>query len=65
MPKMKTNRTAYKKFRSTAKGKFKRARANKRHNTAKKSPKQRRQLRGTTLVSKADTVLIRGLLPYL
>ncbi len=64
MPKIKTNKTAYKKFRKTAKGKIKRGKAYRSHNTAKKSPKTRRQLRGGGYVDKADTGLIKGLLRY-
>lgn len=63
MPKIKTNRTAYKKIRTNAKGKLKRGHAFTSHNTAKKTPKQRRQSRGLTSVSEADKGLILRLLP--
>lgn len=65
MPKMKTNRTAYKKIRAGGKGKLKRGRAFKSHNTAKKTPKQRRQLRGSVIVDETNAPAIRRLLPYL
>ena len=65
MPKIKTNKTAYKKFRSTAKGKIKRGQANTSHNTAKQTPKTRRTLRGITYVDSANQDNIKALLPYL
>ena len=65
MPKIKTNRTAHKKFRFNAKGKLKRAQAFKSHNTAKKSPKRLRTLRGFIAVSMEDVKAIRNMLPYL
>lgn len=65
MPKMKTNRTAYKKFRKTAKGKIKRGQAFMSHNTAKKTPKRRMNLRKTIYVDKADEARVRTMLPYL
>ena len=54
MPKMKTRRAAAKRFKRTASGKIKRNRAYKGHILAKKSPKRKRNLRKSTLVSKAD-----------
>ena len=65
MPKIKTNRTAYKKFKTNAKGKLKRGPAFHSHNTAKKSPKRRRQGRGLKAVSVADVGLVKGMLRYL
>lgn len=63
MPKMKTNRLAHKKLRVNAAGKVKRRQANRTHNTAKKTPKRKRQLRKWAKVSKADKGVSR-LLPY-
>ncbi|MCH7690932.1 MAG: 50S ribosomal protein L35 [candidate division Zixibacteria bacterium] len=54
MPKMKTRRAAAKRFKRTASGKIKRNRAYKGHILTKKSPKRKRNLRKSTLVSKAD-----------
>ena len=54
MPKMKTRRAAAKRFKRTASGKIKRNRAYKGHILTKKSPKRKRKLRKSTLVSKAD-----------
>ncbi|MCL4146606.1 UNVERIFIED_CONTAM: hypothetical protein GTU68_048462 [Idotea baltica] len=65
MPKIKTNKTASKKFKTTASGKIKRAKAYKSHNTAKKSPKRKRNLRGLTYVDQSNESLVKGLLPYL
>ena len=65
MPKIRTNRSAAKRFRSNGKGKLKRASAFARHQMSAKSRKQKRRLRGTTLVSKADVPGLRRLLPYL
>ncbi|MBG0764570.1 MAG: 50S ribosomal protein L35, partial [Tissierellales bacterium] len=45
MPKIKTKRSAAKRFKKTATGKIKRAKAYKGHNTGKKSPKRVRNLR--------------------
>ena len=65
MPKLKTNKTFSKKFRKTASGKIKRAMQNKSHNTAKKSPKRKRQLRGTTILDKTGEKRVKTMLPYL
>ena len=46
MPKMKTNKSAKKRFKVTANGKVKRARAGKRHLNSGKTGKRKRQLRG-------------------
>ena len=45
MPKLKTNRGAAKRFRSTGKGKFKRAQSHRRHILTKKTTKRKRHLR--------------------
>lgn len=64
MPKIKTHRGAAKRFRRTARGKFLRAQANRRHILTGKPRKRKRQLRGTALVSEADAAQIKNLLPY-
>lgn len=64
MPKIKTNRTASKKFSINKNGKIKRAGAHHTHNTAKKSPKQRRNLRKNKIVDSRDAGAIRRQLPY-
>ncbi len=63
MPKMKTRRAAAKRFKRTATGKIKRNRAYKGHILTKKSPKRKRQLRKSTLVSKADYKRVDQLIP--
>jgi large subunit ribosomal protein L35 len=62
MPKMKTKRSAAKRFKITGTGKIKRMRAFKSHILTKKSPKRKRRLRTATLVSKADEKRVRRLL---
>ncbi len=54
MPKMKTHRGAAKRFKKTGTGKLKRAKAYKSHILEKKSPKRKRNLGKSALVSKAD-----------
>ncbi len=65
MPKMKSKRSAAKRFKATASGKIKRRRGWKSHLLEWKSPKRRRRLRTATLVSKEDARRIKRLLPYL
>jgi large subunit ribosomal protein L35 len=64
MPKMKTHRGAAKRFSKTKTGKIKRNRAFHSHILEKKSPKRKRRLRGSTLVSSADQKRVQKLLPY-
>ncbi len=64
MPKLKTKRSAAKRFKKTATGKIKRAKAYKGHNTGKKSPKRVRNLRKNTLVSEGDQKRVEKLIPY-
>ena len=65
MPKMKTHRGAAKRIRATASGKFKRSHAFKSHILGKKSAKRKRSLRKSGLISKADYLKTKELLPYL
>ena len=62
MPKMKTNRSAAKRFTKTGSGKYKRNKAYHSHILTKKSPKRKRNLRKSTLVSKADFKRVKRLL---
>jgi large subunit ribosomal protein L35 len=64
MPKMKTNRLAYKKLRTNAKGKVKRTQANVTHNTGKRSPKRMRRLRHGKMVDDSNMRAIEGMLPH-
>ncbi len=62
MPKMKTHRGAAKRFKKLGKGKLKRWHAFTSHILTKKSPKRKRHLRQSALVSKADEKRVKRLL---
>ena len=62
MPKMKTNRSAAKRFKRTGTGKIRRQKAYKSHILTKKRQKRKRKLRQHALVSKADQKRVRRLL---
>lgn len=64
MPKIKTNRSASKRFSVSAHGKIKRSKAFSSHILTKKSAKRKRSLRKGTLLSKVDSKGIRRLIPY-
>ena len=64
MPKMKTHRGAAKRLKRTAKGRLKRWKANHSHILTKKDRKRKRRLRSGDLVSKADELKTKKLLPY-
>jgi large subunit ribosomal protein L35 len=63
MPKLKTRRSAAKRFTFTATGKVKRRKGFKRHILNHKTRKQKRHLRQATLVHKSDEKAIKRLLP--
>ena len=63
MPKMKTHKGAARRFRKTAKGKFKMNRPFADHIKTKKSPKRLRKLRKSSIASKADARKLRKLMP--
>ncbi len=62
MPKMKSNRAAMKRFRTTGKGKIRRKRAFANHILTKKTTKRKRNLRDATLASVADTPRIKRMI---
>jgi len=62
MPKMKSSRSAAKRFRLTATGQVRRNQAFVRHMLTKKTRKRKRCLRHTALVSAADAQRIKKLL---
>ena len=62
MPKIKTNRGAAKRFRLTGTGKIKRMKAFTSHILTKKSTKRKRNLRKSTIATKADSTRIRRML---
>jgi large subunit ribosomal protein L35 len=61
MPKQKTNRSAAKRFKKTAKGRYKRFKAYRSHILTKKTTKRKRKLRKPTLVSRADEKRVKRL----
>lgn len=65
MPKMRTNRSAAKRFKKTGSGKVKRAHAYARHQMRAKSQKAKRKLRKAALVAPADVAAVRRMLPYI
>ena len=64
MGKLKTKISAKKRFRFTASGKVKAPQAGKRHGMIKRTNKQIRTLRGTTILSKQDEKIIKSYMPY-
>lgn len=60
--KIKTKSGAKKRFKATATG-YKHKQSHRSHILTKKSPKRKRQLRGTHLIEKADMNLIKRMLP--
>jgi large subunit ribosomal protein L35 len=63
MPKMKTRRSAAKRFSMTGTGEFKRNKAFRSHILEKKSPKRKRNFRKAALVSKTDWKRVSRMLP--
>jgi large subunit ribosomal protein L35 len=64
LPKLKTNRGAAKRFRTTGGKKIVRQKAYHGHILTKKSPKRKRNLRQGSLVAASDTKRIRRLIPF-
>lgn len=62
MPKLKTNRSAAKRFRLTKNGKIKRGRAGRGHLLSGKSRKRKRRLGKSAIVKPADVRRLRRLL---
>jgi large subunit ribosomal protein L35 len=63
MPKMKTHSGAAKRFTKTGSGKWKRNNAFSSHILTKKSPKRKRNFRGTEIVAPADVKSLNRLVP--
>lgn len=63
MPKIKTNKSAQKRFKLTKSGKVKRQKEGARHILTKKSRKRKRTLKTATTVDKAFQKKIKALLP--
>jgi large subunit ribosomal protein L35 len=64
MPKVKTKKSASKRFKVRPGGTIKRSQAYKRHILTKKSPKRIRQLRGTANVHDTNMKAVMAMLPY-
>ncbi|MHB8835895.1 MAG: 50S ribosomal protein L35 [Candidatus Methylomirabilia bacterium] len=64
MPKIKTNRAAAKRFRTTKSGLIKRSKAYMSHILTTKTRKRKRRLRLSDTVNPADAKNIRKLIPY-
>ena len=64
MPKLKTRKSAAKRFKLTGTGKFRRNHANGRHILTKKNAKRKRRLGKDAAVSPSDVGRIRASLPY-
>jgi large subunit ribosomal protein L35 len=63
MPKMKTKKSAAKRFKIRASGSIKRGQAFKRHILTKKTTKSKRHLRGPVTLHPADEKSVRRMLP--
>ena len=63
MPKMKTKSGAKKRCKLTASGKVRGGQAGKRHGMIKRTNKQLRNQRGTTILSDQDARVVRKFLP--
>lgn len=64
MGKLKTNKSVAKRFRKTKSGKFKKARAGKRHLAQGKSTNRKRNLRKSNYVEGGFENQLRRLMPY-
>ena len=65
MPKMKTSKSAAKRFKVTGTGKLKRAKAYKSHILTKKSTKRKRNLRQVAITDATNVKNMKKILPYL
>ena len=64
MPKLKTKSSAKKRFKISARGKVITAQAGKRHGMIKRTNSQIRKQRGTTVLSKQDSKIVKSYMPY-
>ena len=64
MPKLKTKSSAKKRFKVSARGKVITAQAGKRHGMIKSTNSQIRKQRGTTVLSKQDSKIVKSYMPY-
>jgi large subunit ribosomal protein L35 len=64
MPKMKNKSSCKKRFKMTASGKVRSAQSGKRHGMIKRTNKQIRNQRGTTILATGDQRLVKIHMPY-
>ena len=64
MPKMKTKKSASKRFKVRGSGSIKRGQAFKRHILTKKTTKNKRHLRGTAAVHETNVASVRAMIPF-
>lgn len=64
MPKMKTKKSAAKRFKVTGTGKLKRAKAYKSHILTKKTAKRKRNLRKPAITDATNVKNMKKILPY-
>jgi large subunit ribosomal protein L35 len=64
MPKMKTNKSAAKRFRISGKGRVRRPKAGGNHLLQEKSRKRLRRLRKNDMVDKSFEARVKRLMPY-
>lgn len=64
MPKLKTKSAAKKRFKLTATGKVVATQSGKRHGMVKRTKRQIRNQRGTTILKECDAIIVRPMLPY-
>ena len=65
MPKIKTNRSAAKRFKVTGTGKLKRNTAYRRHILTKKTTKNKRNLRKAVITDETNVANMKKICPYL
>ena len=65
MPKMKTSRSAAKRFKLTGTGKLKRSKAYRSHILTKKSTKRKRNLRQAAVTDCTNVKNMKKILPYI
>ncbi len=65
MPKIKTNRSAAKRFKVTGTGKLKRNKAYRRHILTKKTTKNKRNLRKAVITDETNVTNMKKICPYL
>ncbi len=64
MPKMKSKSGAKKRFRLTASGKVRCNQSGKQHGMIKRTNKQLRNQRGTTIMAPSDAKIVKKFIPY-